>query len=38
MKQPILVDGRRIYNPEEFSQKLKFLAVGLGRTLDKNTG
>jgi UDPglucose 6-dehydrogenase len=30
MKQPILVDGRRIYNPEEFSQKMKFTAIGLG--------
>lgn len=24
MRQPILIDGRRIYNPEAFSQKLKF--------------
>jgi UDPglucose 6-dehydrogenase len=31
MKQPILIDGRRIYNPEEFSQKMKFTAIGLGR-------
>ena len=30
MKQPILIDGRRIYNPEEFSKKLKFAAIGLG--------
>jgi UDPglucose 6-dehydrogenase len=30
MKQPILIDGRRIYNPEEFNQKLKFAAIGLG--------
>jgi hypothetical protein len=30
MKQPILIDGRRIYNPEEYSQKLKFAAIGLG--------
>jgi UDPglucose 6-dehydrogenase len=37
MKQPVLVDGRRIYNPEEFGQKLKFLAIGLGQTLNKNT-
>jgi UDPglucose 6-dehydrogenase len=29
MRQPILIDGRRIYNPEEFSQKLKFTAIGL---------
>ena len=31
MKQPALVDGRRIYNPEEFSQKMKFIAIGIGR-------
>jgi len=31
MKQPILVDGRRIYNIEEFSKKIKFAAIGLGR-------
>jgi UDPglucose 6-dehydrogenase len=31
MKQPILIDGRRIYKPEEFSQKLKFTAIGLGQ-------
>lgn len=30
MRKPILIDGRRIYNPEEFSQKLKFTAIGLG--------
>jgi UDPglucose 6-dehydrogenase len=30
MKQPVLVDGRRIYDPEEFGQRLKFRAVGLG--------
>jgi UDPglucose 6-dehydrogenase len=30
MKQPILIDGRRIYNPEEFSQKMKFTAIRLG--------
>jgi len=31
MKTPILIDGRRIYNPEEFSNKLKFAAIGLGQ-------
>ena len=31
MRQPILIDGRRIYNPEEFSQKLKFTAIGIGQ-------
>jgi UDPglucose 6-dehydrogenase len=30
MKQPILIDGRRIYNPETFRAKLKFAAIGLG--------
>jgi UDPglucose 6-dehydrogenase len=30
MKQPNLIDGRRIYNPKEFNQKLKFAAIGLG--------
>jgi UDPglucose 6-dehydrogenase len=31
MRKPILIDGRRIYNPEEFSKKLKFTALGLGK-------
>jgi UDPglucose 6-dehydrogenase len=31
MKQPILIDGRRIYNPEEFSRKMKFATIGLGQ-------
>jgi len=31
MKQPILIDGRRIYNPVAFSGKLKFTAIGLGK-------
>jgi UDPglucose 6-dehydrogenase len=30
MRTPLLIDGRRIYNPEEFSNKLKFAAIGLG--------
>jgi hypothetical protein len=30
MKKPILIDGRRIYNPEEFKQKMKLTAIGLG--------
>jgi len=29
MKHPNLIDGRRIYNPKEFSHKLKFEAIGL---------
>ncbi|HSV49442.1 MAG TPA: UDP binding domain-containing protein, partial [Candidatus Acidoferrales bacterium] len=31
MKQPILIDGRRIYDPVEFSQKLKFKAIGFAK-------
>ena len=31
MKQPILIDGRRIYNPEIFKTKMKFIALGLGK-------
>ena len=31
MKHPILIDGRRIYDPEEFKKKMKFKAIGLGR-------
>jgi UDPglucose 6-dehydrogenase len=31
MKQPTLINGRRIYNPKEFNQKMKFTAIGLGQ-------
>ncbi len=31
MQQPILIDGRRVYDPKEFSRKLKFVAIGLGK-------
>jgi UDPglucose 6-dehydrogenase len=31
MKQPILIDGRRIYDPAIFCQKMKFIAIGLGQ-------
>jgi UDPglucose 6-dehydrogenase len=31
MKNPVLVDGRRIYNPEVFGSQLKFTAIGLGK-------
>jgi len=31
MRQPILIDGRRIYDPAEFGRKLKFAAIGLGQ-------
>jgi UDPglucose 6-dehydrogenase len=30
MRTPVLVDGRRIYNPKEFSEKVRFAAIGLG--------
>jgi UDPglucose 6-dehydrogenase len=30
MRNPILIDGRRIYDPEKFSKKLRYVAVGLG--------
>jgi hypothetical protein len=32
MKTPILlIDGRRIYNPKEFKQKIKYKAIELGK-------
>ncbi|MGD6806055.1 MAG: UDP binding domain-containing protein, partial [Candidatus Bathyarchaeia archaeon] len=31
MKQPVLIDGRRIYDPEKYGKKLQFYAVGLGQ-------
>ncbi len=31
MKQPNIVDGRRIFNPELFRDKLNYLAIGLGQ-------
>jgi UDPglucose 6-dehydrogenase len=33
MRKPILIDGRRIYNPEKFSKKLHYIAIGLGEPL-----
>ena len=30
MRSPAVVDGRRIYDPEEFKGKVKFAAIGLG--------
>jgi len=30
MRTPVLVDGRRIYNPEEYARRMKFKAIGLG--------
>jgi len=31
MRQSVLVDGRRIYNPKEFSKRLRLSAIGLNR-------
>jgi UDPglucose 6-dehydrogenase len=31
MKQPILIDGRRMFNPETFKTKMQFVALGLGK-------
>jgi len=33
MRMPILIDGRRIYNSEEFAKKLKYVGIGLGESL-----
>ncbi|MCS7094724.1 MAG: UDP-glucose/GDP-mannose dehydrogenase family protein [Thaumarchaeota archaeon] len=30
MREPVLIDGRRIYDPKEFSSKMRFRAIGLG--------
>ncbi|MEJ2242683.1 MAG: UDP binding domain-containing protein, partial [Candidatus Bathyarchaeota archaeon] len=30
MKHPILIDGRRIYNPSEYQKNIQFEAIGLG--------
>jgi len=31
MKTPILIDGRRIYDPKQFNQKITYKGIGLGR-------
>jgi UDPglucose 6-dehydrogenase len=31
MKNPVLIDGRRIYDPEIFGAAMKFVAIGLGK-------
>jgi len=31
MRQPVLIDGRRILNPKRFSHRLRFAAIGLGK-------
>ena len=33
MREPILIDGRRIYKSEKFSEKLRYVAIGLGEAL-----
>ncbi len=33
MKQPVLIDGRRIYDPQVFGKKMKFIALGLGQPI-----
>lgn len=37
MKQPIVIDGRKIYNPETFTKKLKYKAIGLGQQNTQKT-
>lgn len=32
MKQPVLFDGRRVYDPELFGRKMTFVALGLGQS------
>lgn len=31
MKNVLIIDGRRIYDPEEFSKNMNYVAIGLGR-------
>jgi UDPglucose 6-dehydrogenase len=38
MRRPLVIDGRRIYNQQEFSQKLEFQAIGLGHASKENIG
>jgi UDPglucose 6-dehydrogenase len=30
MKNPIVIDGRRIYNPKDFNKGITYIAIGLG--------
>ncbi|MCP8319026.1 MAG: UDP-glucose/GDP-mannose dehydrogenase family protein [Candidatus Methylarchaceae archaeon HK01B] len=30
MRNPIVIDGRRLYDPEDFSSKLRYVAIGFG--------
>jgi len=32
MRRPILIDGRRVYDAEQFKSKLEYFAVGYGKT------
>jgi UDPglucose 6-dehydrogenase len=34
MRTPVVIDGRRIYDPAKFSGKLAFAAVGLGKDVE----
>jgi UDPglucose 6-dehydrogenase len=34
MKQPVLIDGRRIYDPITYAAKLEFTAIGLGKNVE----
>ncbi len=36
MRNPILIDGRRIYDPEKFSKELKLRAIGLSKSSEEN--
>jgi len=36
MRNPILIDGRRIYDPKTFSKKLKLRATGLSKCFEEN--
>jgi nucleotide sugar dehydrogenase len=31
MRRPVIIDGRRLYDPIEFSSKTKYFAIGLGK-------
>ena len=35
MKTPILIDSRRIYDPKQFSRKIRFKAIGLGTNANR---
>jgi len=29
MRNPVVIDGRGVYDPEEFSRKIRYAAIGL---------